>query len=147
MSCTERLTREMRRLGFRVTPQRAVILETIAHGDGHQSAAEVFKAANQRLPGLNIATVYRTLDSLHRAGMVDLLSTDASIVRFELRDPQHPHSHLVCRACGQVMELPSEFIETFAEGVREDHGFALDTQHLTLTGLCAQCSQGASELP
>jgi Fe2+ or Zn2+ uptake regulation protein len=137
----------MRRLGFRVTPQRAVILETIAHAGGHQSASEVFTAAKQRLPGLNIATVYRTLDSLHRAGMVDLLSTDADIVRFELRDPQNPHCHLLCRECGHVMELPSEFIETFAEGIREDHGFALDTQHLTLTGLCAECNQSVSELP
>jgi Fur family ferric uptake transcriptional regulator len=144
MSCGERLSAELRQRGFRVTPQRSVILETIAHGEGHQSAQEVFLEAAKRLPGLNIATVYRTLETLHQAGMVDLFSTTADSVRFELHDADRPHHHLHCRACGNVLDLPHRFVEGVAEQLRQECGFALDSAHLTLVGLCAACASRQS---
>ena len=145
MSCGEKLAHELRRKGFRVTPQRSVILETIAHNQGHQSVQEVFAQAGKSLPGLNIATVYRTLEMLHRAGMVELLSTRADIVRFSLRDPQHPHYHLICRNCDAVLELAPTLIEELAQALRRDHGFGLDSSHLTLTGICQACEGLGSE--
>lgn len=145
MSCGDELAKELRRRGFRVTPQRGVILETIAHNQGHQSVQEVYDQASKSLPGLNIATVYRTLEMLHRAGMVDLLSTNADIVRFSLHDPQHPHYHLICRNCDQVLELAPDLIDELAAALKRDHGFSLDSSHLTLTGVCEACESEQSE--
>lgn len=139
MSCGEELAIELRQRGFRVTPQRAVILETIAHTGGHQTAHEVFHKAADLLRGLNIATVYRTLDTLHRAGMVDIFSTGADTIRFSLHDPRNPHYHLVCRGCDHVLELPPDLIERLAEEMSHDYGFDLDTDHLTLSGMCHEC--------
>jgi Fe2+ or Zn2+ uptake regulation protein len=88
-----------------VTAQRSVILETVAHLGRHASALEVFGRAMGRLPGLNQATVYRTLDSLHRVGMIDFLDREGEPLRYSLRDRSSPHCHLVCRRCGEVMEV------------------------------------------
>ena len=145
MACGDKLASELRQRGFRVTPQRGVILETIAHNQGHQSVQEVYAQAGKRLPGLNIATVYRTLEMLHRAGLVDLLSTKAYIVRFSLHDPQHPHYHLICRNCDKVLELAPDLIDELANALKRDHGFLLDSSHLTLTGICRACEAGGSE--
>lgn len=145
MTCGSELARELRQRGFRVTPQRGVILETIAHNQDHQSVQQVYAQAERSLPGLNIATVYRTLEMLHRAGLVDLLSTNADIVRFSLRDPQHPHYHLICRDCDQVLELTPDLIEELAGALERDHGFSLDSSHLTLTGICRDCASGGFE--
>lgn len=145
MACGDELAIELRRKGYRVTPQRGVILETIAHNHGHQSAQEVFALASKSLPGLNITTVYRTLEMLHRAGMVDLLSTQADLVRFSLRDPQHPHYHLICRNCDEVLELAPTLIDELAAVLKRDHGFSLDGSHLTLMGVCHACESGGSE--
>lgn len=145
MACGDELAIELRRKGYRVTPQRGVILEIIAHNHGHQSAQEVFTQASKSLPGLNITTVYRTLDMLHRAGMVDLLSTQADLVRFSLRDPQHPHYHLICRNCDEVFELAPTLIDELAAVLKRDHGFSLDGSHLTLAGVCHACESGGSE--
>ena len=139
MSCGERLAAELRKKGFRVTPQRAVILETIAHEGGHLSAQEVYIEACERLPGLNIATVYRTLDSLHSAGLIDLLSSGSKPVHFSLRDPSNPHGHLVCRKCERIFEINPEFVNRIVQEVKQETGFVIDAHHLTLTGLCEMC--------
>jgi Fur family ferric uptake transcriptional regulator len=144
MACGVQLERGLRERGFRVTPQRGVILETIAHGHDHQSVQEVYDQASESLPGLNIATVYRTLEMLHRAGLVDLLSTRADIVRFSLHDPEHPHYHLICSNCDEVLEMAPDLLDQLSDELKRDHGFSLDSSHMTLTGICRACEDGGA---
>ena len=139
MSCGERLAKELRKQGFRVTPQRAVILETIAHMDGHRTAQEVYHAAGERLPGLNLATIYRTLETLHAASLVDLFDT-GGVTRFSLRDPEHPHGHLVCHRCGKTLTLDPANAASLAGKIRRETGFEIALDHLTLVGLCEDCA-------
>jgi Fur family ferric uptake transcriptional regulator len=141
MSCGERLAKELRRKGFRVTPQRGVILETIAHMGGHRSVQEVYSEARDRLPGLNIATIYRTLETLHRAGMVDLFDSGSGPTLFELRDPNAAHGHLVCNECERVLDIDADLITHLAEEVEREAGFFIDPHHLTLLGICGDCAE------
>jgi Fe2+ or Zn2+ uptake regulation protein len=142
VSCGERLTSELRRAGYRVTAQRAVILEAVAHAGDHRSAQQVYKDARRRLPGLNTATVYRTLETLHRAGLVDLYANGGHSLRFSLRDAGHPHAHLVCASCGRELELDPRLVSTFGKAVERRTGFHIDGHHLTLRGACSRCSSG-----
>ena len=105
VSCTERLTREMRQRGLRLTPQRSVILEAVAHSPGHPSALDVFHLAQDRLPGLNLATVYRALEALQSAGLIDSIESGRRQTGFALRDGDHLHHHLVCSSCGGEWEV------------------------------------------
>jgi len=142
MSCGQRLMSELRAAGHRVTPQRLMILESVAHARDHTSAHEVYAEARRRLPGLNPATVYRTLQTLHAAGLVDLHMDGGQTLRFSLRDPQHPHAHLVCGSCGRELELDPELLRPLARSIRRRTGFQLETTHLTLAGRCSRCSGG-----
>jgi Fur family ferric uptake transcriptional regulator len=139
MSCGEKLAEEIRQKGYRVTPQRGVILETIAHMGGHLSVPEVFSEARARLPGLNITTIYRTLETLHRAGMVDLFYSGSGPTRFALRDPDQAHGHLVCSECDLVFDIDESLIAHLAEEVVRETGFSIDPHHLTLVGVCEDC--------
>lgn len=139
MSCGERLAEEMRARGFRVTAQRTIILETIAHMSGHLSAQQVYERAADRLPGLNLATVYRTVESLHKVGLVDMLEAQSEPMRFALRDQENPHGHLVCTRCGRVMDLEAGLIEDIAANVSQETEFQIDHHHLTLEGICPLC--------
>ena len=141
MACNDRLARELRSKGFRVTPQRAVILEIVAHRRGHQSAMDVYREARTRLPGLNLVTVYRTLETLQQAGMLDLFAVAGGVDRFALREAANPHGHLVCRGCGEVREFPAEDVARFASRLTRRHGFHVETSHLTLQGLCPECQR------
>ena len=143
MSCGEELQEAMRLRGLRITAQRSVILETVAHLGGHPTATEVYQQAARRLPGLNAATVYRTLDSLRDAGLIDGMD-DGGPARFALRDLEHPHHHLVCSACGAVSELEPAAMLGLASQIRRRTGFHLQTEHLTLPGQCRNCAGSPS---
>jgi Fur family ferric uptake transcriptional regulator len=140
MTCGQQLAEEMRTRGFRVTPQRAVILETVAHMQGHIAVQEVFEHAGDRLPGLNIATVYRTLETMEEAGLVDKLIVSSGTDRYSLRDSTHPHGHLVCECCGAIVELGPEVLQEVAQTVEEATGHQIDHAHLTLPGMCQACA-------
>jgi Fur family ferric uptake transcriptional regulator len=144
MACGAHLEQELRKSGVRVTAQRSVILETVAHLGDHASALEVFEKARQRLPGLNQATVYRTLDNLHHVGMIDFLDREGEPLRYALRDRSSPHCHLVCRNCGEVMEVESGEFLRLAHALERSHGFHAEVDHLSLTGLCRRCRGGSS---
>jgi len=139
MTCGPRLAQQLRNSGFRLTAQRNVILETVAHMGSHIPVQEVFEVARERLPGLNIATVYRTLDTLCEAGLVDLLSSEHGLLRYSLRDPASPHAHLVCRQCGETLDIDPGVFKHLKRKLEQEHGFFMDTSHLALTGICRRC--------
>ena len=139
MSCGERLANELRSKGFRVTPQRAVILETIAHKQGHLCAQDIYSEARRKLPGLNLATVYRTVEVLHEAEMVDVFHDGFNPALFAMRDTGNPHGHLVCRRCKTILDIDPTLIAMIAQDVAFETNFYVDPNHLTLFGLCPAC--------
>jgi len=76
----ERLT-ALEREGYRATPQRRAILETmLSAGRENVTAEELCRRARAVCPTVNLATTYRTLDLLGRLGMVRRLTYGAFIV-------------------------------------------------------------------
>ena len=145
MSCGQRLAEELRKKGYRVTAQRTILLETIAHKGGHLNVQEIYQAARKRLPGLNLATVYRTLESLRDADLIDGYGSGSEPMQFALRDQENPHGHLACRMCGTVSEFDLSIVESFVGDIRKTSGFQIEGSHLTLQGLCRQCGASRSE--
>lgn len=139
MSCGEKLAQDLRSKGYRVTPQRTVILETIAHKTRHLCAQDIYSDARRKLPGLNLATVYRALESLHEAGMIDLFNDGSNPALFALRDPRNPHGHLVCQKCQAVFDVDPGVIARIVQNVAAETDFSVNPNHLTLFGLCAAC--------
>ncbi|HLA99266.1 MAG TPA: Fur family transcriptional regulator [Anaerolineales bacterium] len=128
----------LRQRGYRVTPQREMIIEALADSAGHVTAEEIFAQVRKRTRAINLATIYRTLDLLVETGFAS---------RLDLRDgyavyatAQHgPHLHLVCKACGRVIDADHSLATPIDELLREQYGFSPDLQHLSILGLCADC--------
>jgi Fur family transcriptional regulator, ferric uptake regulator len=136
----------LRDKGLRATSQRLVLLKQICEQTGHRhlTAAELYEKASESLPGLNLTTVYRTLEGLHDAGLVDRLSAGLDQVRYSYRDPDHRHGHLCCTACGRVGELDFQMVEQLARILKKQYDFQLAGDHLGLAGLCRDCQQRKS---
>ncbi len=133
------LTAALRRRGYRVTPQREMIIEVIAHGGRHMTAEEVHTAVHDRAPAVNIATVYRVLDLLVAQGLAS--RTDLGDGRLAYATCRHgPHVHLVCRQCGHTVEASEALLVPLGDHIRSEYGFAADLQHLSLFGLCGDCA-------
>ena len=134
----------LREKNLRATPQRLVILKAMEelHSKGehrHVTARDVFEHVQETLPGLNVTTVYRTLEGLNQVGIVDLMTGTKDQVRFSLREPEHRHGHLVCKACGQVETIDLQPVHLLAHAIFESHGFAVEEEHFTLSGRCKNC--------
>lgn len=127
----------MRERGYRVTPQRQLILDAVCEGQGHTTLEEIYARVQAKAPAINRATVYRTLDFLCELELVvaaDLGgSTVYEIARKEL------HHHLVCLNCGQTDELSHTLVKKLFERIEREQQFEVKTNHLALFGLCRQC--------
>ena len=126
---------KLRQNGLRITPQRIEIIKTMLRLPTHPSADIVFQLVRRVHPTISLATVYTTLDTLARVGVLQEVAGTAER-RFDGYN-RHPHGHLVCRCCAAVedMELPPQLDALFAT-VQD---FQAESLQLTLTGLCASC--------
>jgi len=132
----------MRERGFRVTPQRQMILDAICEGGEHVTPEEIYRRVKAKSPSINPATVYRALEFFCELGLV--VSADIGIGQrvYEIAGST-PHHHLVCRQCGVVQWLAHEQVSPFFARVQKETGFRVETDHLVLFGLCRQCAADA----
>lgn len=121
----------------RLTPQREAILDAIVSLGGAWTIVDVFDWARQQEPGLGLATVYRTIEVLVRAGSVRPLAGEGR-PRYVRCRPGH-HHHLVCVSCGSVEETDLCAAPPAAELVRR-HGFAAESHEVDFYGMCARCA-------
>jgi Fur family transcriptional regulator, ferric uptake regulator len=98
-------------------------------------ALEIHRHAAQAVPGIGLATVYRTLRALQEAGDVTVVALPGDTPRYELAHLHH-HHHFRCRACGGVFEVagcPGNL------AALAPAGFAVDDHDVVLYGRCARC--------
>ncbi|HET9767901.1 MAG TPA: transcriptional repressor [Thermoanaerobaculia bacterium] len=119
----------------RQTRQRDAIRGTLAAAARPLSPQEVLSAAQRVLPGLGIATVYRTVKALLADGVLHTVELPGAPARYELAGKRH-HHHFHCRTCDGVFE-----VDACPAGIRRllPRGFRLERHEIILYGLCAGC--------
>ena len=132
---------QLRARGYRVTPQRQLVLEAVARLD-HATPEEIGAQVHQTARGVNISTIYRTLELLEQIGMVTHTHLHHGAPTYHLASAGD-HVHLVCRGCGRVTEIGPDAIRPLITGLDESHGFETDVGHLTVFGRCAECRAAA----
>ena len=129
---------ELRARGYRLTPQRQLVLEAVQkldHATPEAIAGEVRKVAS----GLNISTVYRTLELLEELGLVTHAHLGHGAPTYHASGAQS-HVHLVCRVCEAVTEVAPTFLDSAVESLADQLGFRTDMGHLAIFGVCAGCA-------
>jgi len=142
-SDSQALARRLRALHVRVTSQRLLVLEALAAHRGHMTAEEVMRWAAPRFSGLNLATVYRTLELLVSLGLVAQTDLGGEATAFELVGGA-PHHHLVCESCGAVIEMDDSLFQSLRSDVQRRYGFDARSRHIALFGVCRDCRSAAA---
>ena len=128
---------ELRARGYRLTPQRQLVLEAVGEL-GHGTPEDIATAARRTASGVNISTVYRTLEVLEELGLVRHAHlTDRAPTYHSVTD--HEHFHLVCRNCHKVISVDPDVLTPLLQQLETDHRFAVDVGHLTVFGRCEEC--------
>jgi Fur family ferric uptake transcriptional regulator len=125
--------------GVRATRQRAAITELLDSLDEFRSAQELHDELRRRGENIGLTTVYRTLQAMSAARLVDTLRTDTGESVYRVCSGQHHHHHLVCRNCGATVEVAGREVEAWAAEVAVEHGFSDVSHTIEIFGTCASC--------
>ena len=138
-----------RRGGFRRTAPRQAVFDVVREADGYVSADEVFMEVYRRLPGVGIATVYRTLQLLSELGVVIKVASEDGKARYTIADEAaSPHRIvMVCRNCARTETVPqgtadvSERAGALLRAVEIGSGFTVKQSVHQFYGVCRDCAR------
>lgn len=139
MSCSKPFADKLQARGFRMTQQRHTILHILKQSGGHLSPAQVYQQARQSVPGMTETTVYRTLEFLAENDIIASANAGGGHLAYELA--QNDHHHLVCRTCGQEVEIEQSRLQPLLADLEAATGFQSIGSHITFFGLCPECKR------
>jgi Fur family ferric uptake transcriptional regulator len=131
------LRERLREAGFRLTPQRRLVLQAVVEL-GHSTPEEITARVQATADGVNVSTVYRTLDVLEELGLVRHGHGPDGREEYHVL-PDAEHGHLHCRACGAAWEITRDEGATIVATLEAARGFAVDLSHVTIVGRCRSC--------
>jgi Fur family ferric uptake transcriptional regulator len=132
------LATRLRERGLRVTPQRAQVLAAVRQL-GHATPEQISESVTDVDP----TTIYRTLELLEEIGLVRHAHLGHGAPSY--RPAEDEHIHVVCHACGSVVDADPSLVDALAERLRAADGFVLDPSHFTVFGRCRSCA--AEQIP
>ena len=118
----------------RSTRQRSAIEETLSKVGQPMLPQALLAAAQQIVPSLSLATVYRNLKALEAEGRIEAVTLPGEPARYEMR--KHHHHHFHCKGFDQVIDIdacPGNLSHLLPRG------FVLEDHQITLYGKCPAC--------
>ncbi len=126
-------------VGARSTKQREALVSVLDEVDGFRTAQQLHGMLVDRGDKVGIATVYRALQLLADADLVDIIHSEEGEASYRRCSTRH-HHHLICRVCGRAVEAQSPAVETWVDAMAAEHGFSDVSHDLEIFGTCADCT-------
>ena len=137
-----------RQTGLKLTQQRIEILRELSRAKDHPSAETLFLRVRERIPGVSLDTVYRTLGTFERLQIVDKLNVALDQGRYDAN--RAPHHHMVCSVCQRIDDFSwEEFDEQELPSPVLLWGDAV-SKCVIVSGICKQClarAEDAGKIP
>jgi Fur family ferric uptake transcriptional regulator len=140
---TSGITDRLSEKGYRLTPQRLMILSAIESSHDHISAEEIYAQVASKYPRVNISTVYRTLELLKRLDMVYEIDLGEGRIRYHAEESGH-HHHLVCQDCGAVIDIDESTLSSLRNILLRNYSFLAELRHVAIFGQCEKCRKKKS---
>ena len=121
------------------TKQRKIVVSHFLNLDSHVDAEDLYESVRSEGFNIGLATIYRTLNLLKDAGLVEQRSFADGRAVFEVLKPGNHHDHIVCIDCGRIVEFENEEIEALQKIEASKFGFVLTSHRLELYGRCEPC--------
>jgi len=135
----ESLRQRCREHGLALTPQRRAILRAVLDLDDHPTADRVHAALARRRVRVSRATVFRTLESFARMGIIAKTCHPGSAIRYDRRTERH--HHLVCLSCDRVIDISDTHLDALPVPDTRPFGFVVSDFKVQLRGICKECRE------
>ena len=131
----------LRQHGYKLTPQRHVILDVIAHSQEHLTPGELYEKVRQEHPGVGLVTIYRTIGILANLGLICQVHVPGDSFSYMMRRPEEHHHHLVCSQCGKVADFTDCDLTGLEDRLSQGTGFEIQSHLLEFHGRCPDCQK------
>jgi Fur family transcriptional regulator, ferric uptake regulator len=130
----------LREQGLRVSSARRLVLQSLFASDGPATAEAI---AGRSALALDLASVYRNLETLERVGIVQHVHLGHGPGLYTLAGARE-REYLVCDRCGRVEAVEADRLERTRDAIRADFGYEARFTHFPIVGVCADCARSAS---
>jgi len=127
----------LRRHGVQVTAQRLAVLRAVSDRP-HGTAAEIDAAVRDEIGAISLQAVYDALGALTQTGLIRRIQPSGSPARYENRVGDN-HHHLICRACGRMVDTDCAVGEAPWLAAANDAGYEIDEAEVIYWGRCPDC--------
>lgn len=134
----------MREKIARMTPQRRVILEALRKSGNHPSADQVYELVREKLPHVSMGTVYRNLETLAEAGLIQRLELGPGPRHYDAGTKEH--YHIRCLQCGKIEDILVELPIGLDRAARIKTGFEVVGHWLEFLGYCPGCAKNSGKI-
>ena len=127
-----------REAGLKVTHQRLEIFRVLVPADDHPSAEDIHERVKKTVPTISLDTVYRTLTTLEKHGVLGRVQPDARS-RF---DPNLDlHHHFICTECKRVDDFYWPAFDRMRTPQKGAEWGRVDTKRVEIRGVCKACQK------
>ncbi len=133
----------LRRGGYKLTPQRRMVIKSIIHTHEHLTPAEIYEKVCREDPRIGLVTIYRTLEVLAELNLICEMHTGGNCRSYLMRRPVEHHHHLVCSDCGTVIDFTDCDLGELERRLAEENSFEISGHILEFVGQCRKCRSKA----
>jgi len=123
---------------LRLSHPRLLIYQELSDAGTPLSPQELYHSLLKKEKKVGLTSIYRSLDLFESLSMVFKIRNGSS-VKYKLCELEDHHHHIVCKACGNVMELNFCDISGWSKKVSESTGYQVIDHQLNFYGLCKNC--------
>jgi Fur family ferric uptake transcriptional regulator len=130
---------QLKKHGYRLTPQRHMVLSVIEEATEHLNIEQITARVQERNPYVSLSTIYRTLELFESLNLVREVHLPGEQPHYEPADSSHAHHHLVCRRCHMTIHLDESLLGDLHEQLATQFHFHKLMLDLTAAGYCTSC--------
>ena len=127
--------------GYKVTPQRLAVYDSLAHTKEHPNAEMLFAQLQPKFPSMSFATVYKSIEILNKLHLIKVLNTGEESFRYDA--DVSDHQHIQCLCCGRVDDLRMD-TKAFVHEAEAKSGYTIESQQAYFYGICPECRKKAA---
>jgi Fur family peroxide stress response transcriptional regulator len=134
----ETMVQKLKEQGYRITPQRWVVLKILAASQGHPSVEKIYDRVRVDFPTTSLATVYKTVSLIKSIGEVLELGFSDGSNRYDGNKP-YPHPHVICISCKKIIDPDLSGLKDMTQELIKETGFQIVSHRLDFFGVCPDC--------
>lgn len=133
------IIKALRGKGYRATPQRIAISRFALSSKDHPTAQTIYSEVRKAYPTVSLATVYKTIQILKSAGLIQELNSLQGQTRFD--SDVKPHINLVCLKCGSIEDWEDSMVPEIITRAKASTNFTATGQCFEVYGICQSCGR------